>query len=73
MNMGFTQIQIKLFKSHISNQFIQGNINPMAPLLIFGINSLFGGVLALTLPETKNKTLPNTVQVKICLAFTFNF
>ena len=43
----------------------QGSLSPIAPVFIFGLTSLLGGVLALILPETNNKTLPNTIQVKM--------
>lgn len=39
-----------------------GSLSPIAPVFIFGLTSLLGGVLALILPETNNKTLPNTIQ-----------
>jgi len=39
-----------------------GSLSPIAPILIFGITSLVGGFLALVLPETNNKTLPNTIE-----------
>lgn len=39
-----------------------GSLSPIAPIFIFGFTSLLGGVLALFLPETNNKTLPNTIQ-----------
>eukprot|EP00090_Calanus_glacialis_P003966 TRINITY_DN1295_c0_g1_i3.p1 TRINITY_DN1295_c0_g1~~TRINITY_DN1295_c0_g1_i3.p1 ORF type:complete len:542 (-),score=102.07 TRINITY_DN1295_c0_g1_i3:207-1832(-) len=39
-----------------------GSASPVAPIFIFGFTSILGGVLALILPETNNKTLPNTIQ-----------
>jgi len=40
-----------------------GSVSPFAPVLIFGITALLGGLLALILPETNNKILPNTIEV----------
>ncbi|KAG8228027.1 hypothetical protein J437_LFUL003663 [Ladona fulva] len=37
-------------------------INPILPLLVLGILSFIGGVLALFLPETLDKELPTTLQ-----------
>jgi len=39
-----------------------GNLSPLAPVFIFGFTSLLGGCLALLLPETNNKVLPNTLK-----------
>jgi len=39
-----------------------GSVSPIAPVFIFGLTSLLGGFLALFLPETKNKVLPNTIE-----------
>ena len=38
-------------------------MSPFAPVLIFGLTALLGGLLALILPETNNKILPNTIEV----------
>ena len=46
---------------------MQGGLSPFAPVLIFGITALLGGVLALILPETNNKILPNTIEVTTIL------
>ncbi|KAG9355574.1 hypothetical protein JZ751_000412 [Albula glossodonta] len=36
--------------------------NPMAPMLIFGSTPLLGAALALLLPETANRPLPDTIE-----------
>ncbi len=38
------------------------NHSPMTPLIIFGISPLLGSVLALALPETADRPLPDTVE-----------
>uniref|UniRef100_A0A3Q3XGE6 Major facilitator superfamily (MFS) profile domain-containing protein n=1 Tax=Mola mola TaxID=94237 RepID=A0A3Q3XGE6_MOLML len=38
------------------------NHSPTAPLLIFGMSPVLGAVLALALPETANRPLPDTVE-----------
>lgn len=38
------------------------NHSPTAPLLIFGVSPVLGAVLALALPETANRPLPDTVE-----------
>ena len=32
------------------------------PMISFGVSALFGGILSLLLPETLNKTLPETIE-----------
>ncbi|XP_036421557.1 organic cation transporter protein [Colossoma macropomum] len=39
-----------------------GRQNPVVPVLIFGSTPLLGAALALALPETANKPLPDTIQ-----------
>ncbi|KAG9279828.1 organic cation transporter protein-like [Astyanax mexicanus] len=39
-----------------------GQHNPVVPVLIFGSTPLLGAALALALPETANKPLPDTIQ-----------
>lgn len=38
------------------------NRSPTAPLVIFGCSPLLGAVLALALPETAGRPLPDTVE-----------
>lgn len=38
------------------------NHNPTAPLIIFGTSPLLGAVLALALPETADRPLPDTLE-----------
>lgn len=38
------------------------NHAPMTPLVIFGTSPLLGAVLALALPETADRPLPDTVE-----------
>ena len=39
-------------------------MSPIGPTLIFGTTSLLAGLLIPLLPETKNKTSPDTIQVR---------
>jgi len=39
-----------------------GKQSPAAPLIIFGVTSIIAAILVLILPETKNITLPDTIQ-----------
>ena len=38
-------------------------LSPLAPVLIFGLTSVLAGLLTLLLPETKDRTSPDTIQV----------
>lgn len=38
------------------------NHSPTTPLVIFGTSPVLGAVLALALPETANRPLPDTVE-----------
>lgn len=38
------------------------NRSPTVPLVIFGISPLLGAILALALPETADRPLPDTVE-----------
>lgn len=40
----------------------QGRSNLLIPLILMGVLSVLGGLVALRLPETLNTSLPNTVQ-----------
>jgi len=39
-----------------------GNVGRQLPLVIFGVLSIAGGFLALPLPETRNRPLPETIE-----------
>jgi hypothetical protein len=41
---------------------VQANISPVLPLLVLGTLGVLGGILALFLPETLDKDLPQTLQ-----------
>lgn len=41
---------------------VQANISPALPLLVLGTIGITGGILALFLPETLDKELPQTLQ-----------
>jgi hypothetical protein len=41
---------------------VQGNISTVLPLLVLGTLGVVGGLLALFLPETLDKELPQTLQ-----------
>lgn len=40
---------------------IGGKFGKVQPLIVFGILSVVAGALLLTLPETKDKELPDTI------------
>ena len=42
--------------------YVQANISPVLPLLVLGSLGVVGGILALFLPETLDKDLPQTLQ-----------
>ena len=50
-------------------------LNPIAPVLIFGVTSVVAGLLTLLLPETKNRISPDTIEVgsPVVQHFGFNF
>ena len=37
-------------------------VNPAFPIAIFGITAFVAGILALLLPETQNRKLPDTIE-----------
>lgn len=41
---------------------------PMVPMFIFSIFSLFAGVLVIFLPETRDRPLPDTLQVSLAFS-----
>ncbi|KAK7491562.1 hypothetical protein BaRGS_00017201, partial [Batillaria attramentaria] len=47
---------------------IGGDVGTAAPLLIFGLSSILAGCLLLTLPETLNRRLPETVDDAVSFA-----
>ena len=51
-------IQIPYFQGKL----IEGDFGTALPLIIFGGLSVIAGVLALFLPETKGKILPETIE-----------
>ena len=49
------------FVNYLS-KFNVGMLGSQWPLLIFGVLSIFGGFLALPLPETRHNPLPDTID-----------
>lgn len=48
--------------NYLSKMESAGNIGRQLPLVIFGVLSVVGGFLALPLPETRNRPLPETID-----------
>ena len=46
-------------------------LSPLAPVLIFGLTSVLAGLLSLLLPETKDRTSPDTIQVSFSRKLDF--
>lgn len=59
--------QIARFGSGVSSYIaILSDVTlPIVPMIIFSIFSLFAGVLVLFLPETRDRPLPDTLQVSL--------
>lgn len=51
-----------LISSNLFKICSQGEIWRPLPLLIFGSFALFGGIITLVLPETHNRTLPDSIE-----------
>lgn len=47
---------------YTQGELIGGKFGMVAPLVVFGALSVIAGVLLLTLPETLNKDLPDTIE-----------
>jgi len=48
--------------NYLSKTDAGGHIGRQLPLVIFGVLSIVGGVLALPLPETRHRPLPKTID-----------
>lgn len=48
--------------SRYQGELIGGQFGKVQPLIVFGALSLIAGLLLLTLPETMNKDLPDSIE-----------
>ena len=63
-NVSLVNVYRFSFSSSLSNIFFstQQRVHPLIPFAIMAINAIICGVLCLTLPETTDKSLPDTVR-----------
>ena len=58
----WVHVQVRTASLNVFGSF-QGHLGWTAlPMVIFGFTSVFSGILALALPETLHKQLPETVE-----------
>ena len=50
------------FETFAACMYLQRDVSKFAPLIVFGVSSLLAGALALLLPETMGKNLPETLE-----------
>ena len=53
---------LNCMKCFLQATLVVGNIAKAIPLTIFGIANFIGAALCLTLPETLNRKLPDTIE-----------
>ena len=51
-----------MFRLTLKVLYLQSDVDPSMPSIIFGTFSVAAGLLALLLPETKGKSLPETLE-----------
>lgn len=42
--------------------YIDSDVGKATPLIVFGVTALVAGIIALKLPETKDMSLPETIE-----------
>ena len=57
----FSGLCINVFLSVLQAFYVKGDFGVALPSLVFGILSVVAGIFALSLPETLNKKLPETI------------
>ena len=50
------------FLFHLKAGLVDSNVAAAIPLTVFGIAAFLGGLLSLSLPETLDKKLPETIE-----------
>ena len=57
----FSGLCINIFHCVLQSFYVKGDFGVALPSLVFGILSVVAGIFALSLPETLNKKLPETI------------
>lgn len=54
-----------LILNFLQNEVVGGDLGVAMPLVVFGLFAFVAGLLALTLPETKGRNLPESIKDSI--------
>lgn len=54
-----------LILNFLQNEVVGGDLGVAMPLVVFGLFAFVAGLLALTLPETKGRHLPESIKDSI--------